>query len=863
MKIGIAVLVGILLPGTYHAAVLQAPNVPSNRVAGPGEVPPLMLQERSSCVTPPGPANCRFGYKRQPQPRLSCDFDNPPNVTSPAASFHLLPVCHPIPMVYPDPWINSAYYKYQFARTDHAVEGEGALMSNCTRNIINYSNTTGLACSMLMDPNQATASLQTGLYGGYVGKLCVRYFVSFWYKLDGPVKIADKTDPDRFFLELVLHHIDDVGHSHDEHPNRTIWGSTEEDYLSACYTVKSWSFAQVEFTVAGGFSINFFAHHNDGCTSNVRAIHLDSVVTSSESQPQSCQPEAQPVPPQCQTTTTPSSTISLESTSLPGIFTTGEAVELSSTREPTELTSVMTEPTDFEQSARTKGSTGFTESLDVSSATSELPDTSKHSLFPVTSEFTEPSVSSESTESSVSSDTTESTEPSVSSRAYGAQRFKRTNRTIFKRAYGAHRFKRTNEANGTICFKRTNGTIYFKCASGILRLKRTNRTICFKRAYGAHRFKQTNRTNRTICFKRTNRTYRTICFKRTSGALLLKRTKRTICFKRAYRARRFKRTNGTICVKCVYGTLRFKRASEALRLKRTNRTNRTIYLKRPYGTLCFKQINGTIRFKRAYGIFRDNDPTEPSISSEGTKPSSSSDPTTYSISSAPSKPYVSSSPTMHSNSSEGTDSPISTKPTDASPSKEPTNSSFTAKPTQFPVSTESTFSSGPTPSSTTMGTTDLAKSTNNTDKVGLRPSDLVYIVTGSFAGAGILLLILLSVYYARRRSIKRAAFKRDKSTVIGFDQTPKYPRIAVPTTPQRPQNFYLHDRQPTMRPPPESEHGYVEVGSEPNRGPIARSVISQQRPGDRQFGNFRPSNWALALQPSRTYGDPLAKNEST
>ncbi|OQV23050.1 hypothetical protein BV898_03098 [Hypsibius exemplaris] len=268
-------IIGVLFAGlcfaTWNAA---ASNVPSkDQYSSP--------QSRGSCTVTGAPA-CLIGYRRKSEPRLTCNLNNQPNSSSTAASSNRLPMCHEV-FQFGIPWINSPYHRYQFVRTDKSTddihEGEAALMSSCTRNNINY--TVESLSQMLIRPEEASASLQSGTFGfpfGDPGNRCARFFVSFWYRLNGRVVVADRTNPDRFYLEVLLHRVNEDGAT--GRPGRTVWGSNIADFALAA--PNNWTRAQFDFTESDNFSLNFFAHHNDNCNEGtVRPIIVDLVRTES------------------------------------------------------------------------------------------------------------------------------------------------------------------------------------------------------------------------------------------------------------------------------------------------------------------------------------------------------------------------------------------------------------------------------------------------------------------------------------------------------------------------------------------------------------------------------------------------------
>ncbi|OQV23049.1 hypothetical protein BV898_03097 [Hypsibius exemplaris] len=281
-------IIGVLFAGlcfaTWNAAAPYGPS--KDQSSSP--------QSRGSCTVTGAPA-CSTGYRRKREPRLTCNFNSMPNSSSTAAAFNRLPMCHEVfqPGL---PWINAAYHRYQFVRTDQSTddihEGEAALKSNCTRNIINYSNPS--LSQMLIRPEEASASLQSGTFGfpfGDPSNRCARFFVSFWYRLNGRVVVADRTNPNRFYLEVLLHRVNEDGAT--GRPRRTVWGSNIADFALAAPNI--WTRAQFDFTESDNFSLNFFAHHNDNCNKGtVRPIYLDSVETESELK--ECVPTIPPVP---------------------------------------------------------------------------------------------------------------------------------------------------------------------------------------------------------------------------------------------------------------------------------------------------------------------------------------------------------------------------------------------------------------------------------------------------------------------------------------------------------------------------------------------------------------------------------------
>ncbi|OWA53116.1 hypothetical protein BV898_17549 [Hypsibius exemplaris] len=219
-------------------------------------------------------------YLQEIRSRLTCNFDGrqaDPSPPGPAA-FRLLPVCHEGPVVNGAPWINAAFYKYQFERTDkkgqanEVQNGAAAVISKCLRNNFNYNNPTSAAAAMLIDPVQATASLQTGTT--ISDESLTKFHLSFWCRLHGVIKVADKTDPNRFYLEVRLHRLTTSGQF--EKHGRLIWGNAT-DYASI--ESDSWTEIRRSFIESESFSIVFFAHHNNNCSAFVQTIGLDEVET--------------------------------------------------------------------------------------------------------------------------------------------------------------------------------------------------------------------------------------------------------------------------------------------------------------------------------------------------------------------------------------------------------------------------------------------------------------------------------------------------------------------------------------------------------------------------------------------------------
>ncbi|OWA51540.1 hypothetical protein BV898_16019 [Hypsibius exemplaris] len=239
--------------------------------------PILEDDARGDCQLDPD-SICPLGYLQEIRSRLTCNFDGrqaDPSPPGPAA-FRLLPVCHEGPVVNGAPWINAAYYKYQFERTDkkgqanEVQNGAAAVISKCLRNNINYNNPT--SASLLIDPVQATASFQTGTTVS--DGSCTKFHLSFWCRLHGVIKVADKTDPNRFYLEVRVHRLTTSGLF--EKDGRLIWGNAT-DYAS--FESDSWIEIRRSFFESETFSIVFFAHHNNNCSAFVQTIGLDEVQT--------------------------------------------------------------------------------------------------------------------------------------------------------------------------------------------------------------------------------------------------------------------------------------------------------------------------------------------------------------------------------------------------------------------------------------------------------------------------------------------------------------------------------------------------------------------------------------------------------
>ena len=61
-------------------------------------------------------------------------------------------------------------------------------------------------------------------------------------------------------------------------PEKLLWGS-QDDYHPRKIQIDTWTEVKVSFNGAGQLSINFFAHHNNGCEEKLQHIHLDTVET--------------------------------------------------------------------------------------------------------------------------------------------------------------------------------------------------------------------------------------------------------------------------------------------------------------------------------------------------------------------------------------------------------------------------------------------------------------------------------------------------------------------------------------------------------------------------------------------------------
>ncbi|OWA52208.1 hypothetical protein BV898_16666 [Hypsibius exemplaris] len=260
------------LTGFFHIALLcsqQRGDASPIGCAPRPSVQPALGPEKA-CVLPEGPV-CPFGRQRLRSLHLSCEFDNTSNAETTSAAFHRLPlsVC-------------------SYGRSGDVRDGAGALVSKCVKNKINYTNP--LQADMLISPGQATASLQTG-YTSAADNNCTQFHLTFWFKFDGIIKVANESDPDRFFLEVWLHRLDSDGGQTGK-PGRVLWGNQPEDYKDI--HDNEWAQVHVPFTKDEPFSINFFAHHNDGCQERIQSIHLDSVRTEAETLECRVRPTNQP-----------------------------------------------------------------------------------------------------------------------------------------------------------------------------------------------------------------------------------------------------------------------------------------------------------------------------------------------------------------------------------------------------------------------------------------------------------------------------------------------------------------------------------------------------------------------------------------
>ena len=154
--------------------------------------------------------------------------------------------------------------------------GAAALISNCTRNRLNYSNLTGIQNQMLINAGQATASLQSGLEGHSNSHGCSQFSATFWCKFDGTVRATNDTyDPDRLFLQVWLHRRSADIDGETGPPGRLIWG-TADDYSSMGFVIDAWKQVRFRFTEASEFSVIFFAHHSHNCSNGrISEIYLD------------------------------------------------------------------------------------------------------------------------------------------------------------------------------------------------------------------------------------------------------------------------------------------------------------------------------------------------------------------------------------------------------------------------------------------------------------------------------------------------------------------------------------------------------------------------------------------------------------
>ena len=154
------------------------------------------------------------------------------------------------------------------------ITGAAALVSACTRNRLNY---TGILSQMLIAPDQATASLQSGLEGFTNSFGCSQFDISFWCKFGGIVHATGDTgDVNRLFLELWLHRRNASIDGPTGPPGRLIWGSVA-DYSSTRFEPDVWKQISFRFTESAEFSVIFFAHHNHNCTEKQTKIYLDDV----------------------------------------------------------------------------------------------------------------------------------------------------------------------------------------------------------------------------------------------------------------------------------------------------------------------------------------------------------------------------------------------------------------------------------------------------------------------------------------------------------------------------------------------------------------------------------------------------------
>lgn len=100
------------------------------------------------------------------------------------------------------------------------------------------------------------------------GAGCQTYQLTFWYFMSSD-PVFD-IEPMRFLLEVKKEYIQTGLQS-----NVLIWGS-RDDYLSS-YVAGEWNLAVVQFEANGRFNLHFFAHHNDKCQSDIRAIAIHAI----------------------------------------------------------------------------------------------------------------------------------------------------------------------------------------------------------------------------------------------------------------------------------------------------------------------------------------------------------------------------------------------------------------------------------------------------------------------------------------------------------------------------------------------------------------------------------------------------------